>query len=103
MAEHKFVTLAANVETTRDQGARRLSGHYPALHGAVSCLHFRPDGIEREVLEVNAAELESRMAICYTGEPRLSGTNNWEIFKRHISMAISHSFRCLRASAILPS
>jgi D-glycero-alpha-D-manno-heptose-7-phosphate kinase len=22
--------------------------------------------------------------ICYTGEPRLSGTNNWEIFKRHI-------------------
>jgi D-glycero-alpha-D-manno-heptose-7-phosphate kinase len=22
--------------------------------------------------------------ICYTGEPRLSGINNWEIFKRHI-------------------
>ena len=22
--------------------------------------------------------------ICYTGEPRLSGTNNWEIVKRHI-------------------
>jgi D-glycero-alpha-D-manno-heptose-7-phosphate kinase len=28
--------------------------------------------------------LERRIAICYTGEPRLSGTNNWEIFKTHI-------------------
>jgi D-glycero-alpha-D-manno-heptose-7-phosphate kinase len=28
--------------------------------------------------------LEERIVICYTGEPRLSGTNNWEIFKRHI-------------------
>ena len=24
------------------------------------------------------------MVICYTGEPRLSGINNWEVFKRHI-------------------
>ncbi|MEJ7617322.1 MAG: hypothetical protein WKF30_10275 [Pyrinomonadaceae bacterium] len=23
--------------------------------------------------------------MCYTGEPRLSGTNNWEIFKKHIN------------------
>ena len=29
-------------------------------------------------------KLGERIAICYTGEPRLSGTNNWEIFKRHI-------------------
>src|SRR5438132_1337032 len=27
---------------------------------------------------------EERVAICYTGDPRLSGTNNWDIFKRHI-------------------
>ena len=45
---------------------------------------FDPDGIEREALRVDEAEIESRIAICYTGEPRLSGTNNWEIFKRHI-------------------
>jgi D-glycero-alpha-D-manno-heptose-7-phosphate kinase len=47
-------------------------------------VHFAPDGIKREALEVNTAELERRIAICYTGEPRLSGINNWEIYKRHI-------------------
>jgi D-glycero-alpha-D-manno-heptose-7-phosphate kinase len=58
--------------------------YYPAFYGSVSCLHFRPDGIEREHLGIDQAELERRFVICYTGEPRLSGINNWEIFKRHI-------------------
>jgi D-glycero-alpha-D-manno-heptose-7-phosphate kinase len=40
--------------------------------------------MEREALKVNKEELERRIAICYTGEPRLSGINNWEIYKRHI-------------------
>ena len=47
-------------------------------------IHFRPDGMEREALDIDTDELERRIAICYTGEPRLSGINNWEIFKRHI-------------------
>ena len=58
--------------------------YYPPLYGSVSCIHFRPDGIEREALEIDTDELERRIAICYTGEPRLSGINNWEIYKRHI-------------------
>ena len=33
---------------------------------------------------MSAEELERRIVICYTGEPRLSGINNWEMFKRHI-------------------
>jgi len=47
-------------------------------------VHFRTEGIEREGLDVNIDELERRIAICYTGEPRLSGINNWEVYKRHI-------------------
>ena len=58
--------------------------YYSAFYGSTSCIHFRPDGIEREALAVNEGQLEERVAICYTGEPRLSGTNNWDIFKRHI-------------------
>ncbi|HXD34583.1 MAG TPA: hypothetical protein VN643_25915 [Pyrinomonadaceae bacterium] len=82
--QHKFVTLAANIETTVIKVPAGFQDYYPALYGSVSCIHFRPDGIEREALEVNVAELERRIAICYTGEPRLSGINNWEVFKRHI-------------------
>jgi D-glycero-alpha-D-manno-heptose-7-phosphate kinase len=81
---HKFVTLAANVETTVIRVPAGFQDYYPALYGDVSCIHFRTDGIEREALNVNVSELEKRLVICYTGEPRLSGINNWEVFKRHI-------------------
>jgi D-glycero-alpha-D-manno-heptose-7-phosphate kinase len=83
-AERKFVTIAANVESTVIKVPAGFQDYYPPLYGSVSCIHFRPDGIEREELKVNKEELERRIAICYTGEPRLSGINNWEIFKRHI-------------------
>jgi D-glycero-alpha-D-manno-heptose-7-phosphate kinase len=58
--------------------------YYPAFYGSTSCIHFRPDGIGREALTVNESSLEDRFVICYTGEPRLSGTNNWDILKRHV-------------------
>ena len=80
----KFVTIAANVESTVIKVPAGFQDYYPPLYGSVSCIHFRADGMEREALDVNMEELESRIAICYTGEPRLSGINNWEIYKRHI-------------------
>ena len=82
--QRKFVTIAANVESTVIKVPAGFQDYYPPLYGSVSCIHFRADGMEREELKVNKEELERRIAICYTGEPRLSGINNWEIFKRHI-------------------
>ena len=38
-------------------------------------------------------ELERRIVLCYTGEPRNSGTNNWEITKKHID-GDRHVFDC---------
>ena len=44
-------------------------------------------------LDVDPQELERRIVLCYTGEPRNSGTNNWEITKRHID-GDQHIFDC---------
>jgi D-glycero-alpha-D-manno-heptose-7-phosphate kinase len=82
--ERKYVTIAANVESTVIKVPAGFQDYYPPLYGSVSSIHFRPDGIEREALDINVDELERRIAICYTGEPRDSGINNWEIFKKHI-------------------
>jgi len=82
--ERRFITIAANVETTVIRVPAGFQDYYSALFGAASCVHFGPAGIEREALNIDEAKLENRIAICYTGEPRLSGTNNWDIFKRHI-------------------
>lgn len=80
----QFIQIAANVETTVIRVPAGVQDYYGAFYGGTNCIHFRPDGVEREELQVNTRELEERICICYTGEPRLSGTNNWEITKNHI-------------------
>jgi D-glycero-alpha-D-manno-heptose-7-phosphate kinase len=82
--ERKFIMIAANVETTVIRVPAGFQDYYGAFYGGANFIRFGADGIRREPIEVNAEELERRILICYTGEPRLSGTNNWEIFKNHI-------------------
>ncbi|HZH34582.1 MAG TPA: hypothetical protein VEX64_07055 [Pyrinomonadaceae bacterium] len=82
--ESRFVTIAANVECQVIRVPTGFQDYYPAQFGGAMCLHFKPDGIEREPLNLDVATLENRLAVCYTGEPRNSGTNNWELTKRHI-------------------
>lgn len=80
----RFIDIAANVETTVIRVPAGYQDYYSALYGGTACIHYRIDGIVREPLIVDEATLEDRIAVFYTGEPRMSGTNNWEITKRHI-------------------
>jgi len=82
--ERKFITMAANIETTVIKVPAGFQDYYPAFYGSTSSIIFRADGIQREHLQVDPAEIERRFVICYTGEPRNSGINNWDVFKRHI-------------------
>lgn len=83
-APERFIPIAANVECQVIKVPTGFQDYYPAQYGGVAAIHFGVDGMHREALSVDADILERRIAICYTGEPRNSGTNNWEITKRHI-------------------
>jgi D-glycero-alpha-D-manno-heptose-7-phosphate kinase len=100
--ERKFITIVANIETTVIRVPAGFQDYYPAFYGSASAIHFRPDGIRREALPVDLAQIENRIAICYTGEPRLSGTNNWDIMKRHIDgdPELFQLFEGIRDSAV---
>jgi len=80
----RFIPLAANVECQVIKVPTGFQDYYSAQYGGVASIHFRPDGIEREALDIDTKTLQERILVCYTGEPRNSGTNNWEITKRHI-------------------
>jgi len=82
--EHKFIEIAANVETTVIRVPAGVQDYYGAFYGAANAIEYAADGVRREAVAVDPAELERRVAIVYTGEPRLSGINNWEMFKSHI-------------------
>jgi D-glycero-alpha-D-manno-heptose-7-phosphate kinase len=58
--------------------------HYPPAFGGAAAIELLPGGEHRIELRVNLDELERRLVVCYTGKPRQSGINNWEVFKAHI-------------------
>ncbi len=59
--------------------------HYPPAFGGASAIELLPGRERREALLVDLDELERRLVLCYTGKPRQSGINNWEVFKAHLN------------------
>src|SRR6266436_5949731 len=58
--------------------------HYPPAFGGAAAIELLPGGERRIELRLNLDELERRLVVCYTGKPRHTGINNWEVFKAHI-------------------
>jgi len=86
--------IAQNVEAQLIKVPTGCQDYYPALYGGVSAIHLDPDGIHHAAVRVAAEELDRRFVLVYTGAPRKSGINNWEVFKAHINgdKKIFHNF-----------
>jgi D-glycero-alpha-D-manno-heptose-7-phosphate kinase len=76
--------IAQNIEAQIIKVPTGCQDYYPALYGGVSSIHLDADGIHREALPISPEEIEARFVLAYTGLPRNSGINNWEVFKAHI-------------------
>jgi D-glycero-alpha-D-manno-heptose-7-phosphate kinase len=86
--------IAQNIEAQLIKVPTGCQDYYPALYGGVSAIHLDPDGIHHAAVRVAADELDRRFVLVYTGAPRKSGINNWEVFKAHINgdKKIFHNF-----------
>jgi len=76
--------IAQNVECQIIRVPTGCQDYYPALYGGVSAIHLDTDNIRREPVPVAPEEIESRFVLAYTGAPRQSSINNWEVFKAHV-------------------
>jgi len=83
-AADDLLQIAMNVECQTIRVPTGVQDYRPALYGGVAAVELRVDGIRRVALNVDARELEQRIVLAYTGAPRQSGTNNWDITKRHL-------------------
>lgn len=77
--------IAQNVEAQLIHVPTGCQDYYPALYGGVNTIHLDPGGIYREEIKASAEDIDSRFMVIYTGAPRQSGINNWEVFKAHIN------------------
>src|SRR5688572_13359830 len=92
-----LLQIALNVEAQAINVPTGLQDYRPAMYGGIAALELGVDGIKRVPLDVDIKELQRRLVLCYTGEPRNSGTNNWEITKKHID-GDRHIFECFERS-----
>src|SRR4030095_8696061 len=70
-----------------------LQDYRPAMYGGIAALELHAGETRRVALDVDPQGLERRIVLSYTGEPRNSGPNNWEITKRHLD-GDQHIFDC---------
>jgi len=88
-----ILEVAKDIEAQVISVPTGLQDYRPALYGGVAVVELEPGAVRRVALDVDIAALQSRLVLCYTGEPRNSGTNNWEITKRHTD-GDRHVFDC---------
>jgi D-glycero-alpha-D-manno-heptose-7-phosphate kinase len=89
----ELMTIAMNVEAQVIHVPTGVQDYRPAYYGGVAAIELRPDRIERIALDIDVCELQRRIVLVYTGAPHFSGTNNWDITKRHID-GDRHVFDC---------
>jgi D-glycero-alpha-D-manno-heptose-7-phosphate kinase len=93
IAGEALLDIAKDVEAQVIKVPTGLQDYRPAYYGGIAAVELHAGQPLRVPLDVDPHELEKRIVLCYTGEPRNSGTNNWEITKRHID-GDRHIFDC---------
>jgi len=101
----KVREIAQNIEAQLIKVPTGCQDYYPAMYGGVSAIDLTVSGLHRHALPVAPHELNQRFVLAYTGKPRNSGINNWEVTKAHVDgnpqvlknfqkiAAISHAMR----------
>jgi D-glycero-alpha-D-manno-heptose-7-phosphate kinase len=80
----KIREVAQNVEAQIIRVPTGVQDYYPALYGGVSAIELGAGGVRRVAIPVDLDDFNHRIVLCYTGAPRNSGINNWEVTKGYI-------------------
>ena len=80
----KLREISQNIEAQIIRVPTGAQDYYPAMYGGASAIELSEVGVVRKALSVSLEDLNERVVLAYTGEPRNSGINNWEVMKAYI-------------------
>jgi len=80
--KQEMIEIARNIETQVIRVPAGCQDYFPAMYGGVRSVNPGFNGIDTETLPVKPRELTRHVILCYTGKPRNSGINNWEVTKK---------------------
>jgi len=79
-----LITLVRDLESRLLQSPAGVQDYYPPVYGGLASLHLDPGKITRVPIALPVEELAEHFVLHYSEVSHFSGTNNWEIYKRHI-------------------
>lgn len=79
-----LIALVRDLETRVLGIPAGIQDYYPAVYGGLGSLHLSPGRPARHPLQTSLADLSSHMIVHHSGIAHFSGTNNWEMYKRHV-------------------
>lgn len=86
-SSEELVEHAKSIETQTIRVPTGYQDYWGAVYGGVHAYEMGLSGRVRVMplgSEAFHRELERHLLLVYTGKPRFSGTNNWDLFKQHI-------------------
>jgi D-glycero-alpha-D-manno-heptose-7-phosphate kinase len=106
LSDEELVDWAKSIETQTIKVPTGYQDYWAAVYGGVRAYEMGLNGRVRAAALGSAAfhrELERHLLLVYTGRPRFSGTNNWELFRRRIDgePATVEFFDRLKENALL--
>lgn len=81
----KLREVVQNIESQIIRVPTGSQDYYPAMYGGVSAMELSAAGVRRQQLAVDLDDFNARIVLAYTGIPRNSGINNWEVIKANIN------------------
>ncbi|VAX21874.1 hypothetical protein MNBD_NITROSPINAE04-1784 [hydrothermal vent metagenome] len=80
--KRKLIETAKDIEAAHLKIPTGLQDYGAAVYGSAHAFSFPPGGMVREKFARQGQLLADRIVLFYSGASRLSGINNWEMFKR---------------------
>jgi D-glycero-alpha-D-manno-heptose-7-phosphate kinase len=77
-----MIEIAKNIETQVIKVPAGCQDYFPAMYGGVRKVLPGVQGTRTEKFVISPAELTRHFVLCYTGKPRNSGINNWDVTKK---------------------
>ena len=82
LSKKQILEVAKNIETQVISVPTGWQDYFPPLYGGVRSVRPGFDGVDSVALPAPLHALSENMILCYTGNPRQSGINNWEVMKK---------------------
>jgi len=80
----QMIEIAKNIETQVIDVPAGTQDFYSAMYGGVQSIQPTMVNMRPRHLPLDLKDLNRRFVLCYTGQPRHSGINNWSVYKKTI-------------------